>query len=236
MYHTDPYLIVKGVSEWHYGRVPVERLTPERRRQLTRDALVTAAAEVFNRKGFNGASLDEIAEAAGFTRGAIYSNFGSKEELLFAVIDHFDEMGLAGIAEAMEAETDGDPTSAAIAAATKWPNAFTSSPEILALGLELRLYALRNPEARKRLALLERQVSEKLASFIEDNIPQSLARDRARELADLGRAAVTGLQQVAAIDEERSDYYRGLVSWLFVLLSKVVTEPQEGLDDAEASS
>ena len=51
--------------------MPVERLTPERRRQLTRDALVAAAAEVFTAKGFHAASLDEIADAAGFTRGVV---------------------------------------------------------------------------------------------------------------------------------------------------------------------
>lgn len=211
----------------------MEPLTPERRRKLTREALVAAAADVFTRKGFNGASLDEIAEAAGFTRGAIYSNFGSKEELLFAVIDRVDEMGLVGIAEAMEAETDGDPMSAAVAAASKWQKIFFLPQEILALGLELRLYALRNPEARRRLAVLEREVSEKLASFIEENVPVPISHDRARELADLGRAAVLGLEQLAGIDEERGGYYKNLVSWLFVLLSQAVAEPSEDLDDRE---
>jgi len=214
--------------------VPVNPLTPERRRQLTRDALVTAAADVFTHKGFHAASLDEIAEAAGFTRGAIYSNFGSKEELLFAVIDRSDEMGLVGIAEAMEAEPDGDPTSAAVAAATRWQKLFFVPPEILALGLELRLYALRNPEARNRLALLERQVSEKMASFIEENVAYlHLSTERARELADLGRAAVFGLEQMAAIDEERSDYYKGLVSLLFLLLSRVAAETSGDRDDRD---
>ena len=51
--------------------MPVERWTPERRRELTRTALIEAAAQVFARRGFYGASLDEIAETAGFTRGAI---------------------------------------------------------------------------------------------------------------------------------------------------------------------
>ena len=63
----------------------VQPLTPERRRELTKTALVEAAADVFAKRGFEGASLEEIAEAAGFSRGAIYSNFGSKEDLMLAV-------------------------------------------------------------------------------------------------------------------------------------------------------
>ena len=71
--------------------VPVEKLTPERRRQQTRDALIAAATEVFARRGFEGAALEEIAETAGFTRGAIYKNFDGKEDLFFAVTDRLNE-------------------------------------------------------------------------------------------------------------------------------------------------
>src|SRR5438270_14084196 len=65
----------------------VDKLTPERRRELTRTTLIDAAADVFAKRGFHFASLDEIAETAGFTRGAIYKNFENKEELFFAVIE-----------------------------------------------------------------------------------------------------------------------------------------------------
>jgi len=65
----------------------VEKLTPERRRELTRSTLIDAAADVFAKRGFHAASLEEIAESAGFTRGAIYKNFENKEELFFATIE-----------------------------------------------------------------------------------------------------------------------------------------------------
>ena len=55
-----------------------ERWTQERRRQHTRDLLLDAAEEVFAKKGFEGASLEEIADTAGYTRGAIYKHFGGK--------------------------------------------------------------------------------------------------------------------------------------------------------------
>ena len=64
-----------------------EPLTPQRRREMTKEHLLEAAAIVFARDGFHGASLDDIAALAGFTKGAVYSNFASKEDLFFAVYE-----------------------------------------------------------------------------------------------------------------------------------------------------
>ena len=63
----------------------LQPLTPERRRQQTREHLLAAAAEVFAERGFHGASLDEVAAVAGFTKGAVYSNFKNKEDLFLAL-------------------------------------------------------------------------------------------------------------------------------------------------------
>lgn len=198
-----------------------ERLTPERRRQLTQEALIEAAVQVFTKKGFNGASLDEIAETAGFSRGAIYSNFGSKEELLSAVLDHYNDLRLAGMAEAIEADATNDPQDAALAAAKSWRQLFFRHSELLMLDLELKLYAMRNPEARRRLAALERDRSEKLAGFVQEGLAGvPLSVDDARDIADIGRAAVDGLEQLAAIDEEQADNYKRLVSVLFIHLAR----------------
>jgi AcrR family transcriptional regulator len=207
--------------------VPVDRLTPERRRQLTREALVAAAAEVFTAKGFHAASLDEIAEAAGFTRGAIYSNFGSKEELLFAVYDRLDDLTLAGMADAIDEHGGGDPLGDATVAAQVWARLLGRSSDIIALSLELRLYALRNPEARERLVRLEQQATEKLAAFIEDTFArqQIPLRMSAKDLAELGRAAVNGLEEAAAVDAENAGRYRALIETLFVLLAGAAAGP-----------
>lgn len=59
----------------------VERLTRSERQAQTRAALLDAGGRVFVERGFGGASVEAIAAAAGYTRGAFYSNFGSKEEL-----------------------------------------------------------------------------------------------------------------------------------------------------------
>src|SRR5215216_2304050 len=94
---------VSRAYERHDGDVAVRPLTPERRRQLTRDTLIDAAAEAFARRGIRAASLDEIAAADGFTKGAIYSNFGGKEEPLLAVGEERGERMLAAMWEAHQA-------------------------------------------------------------------------------------------------------------------------------------
>ena len=63
------------------------RLTRPERKAATRRELLDAARTVFLRRGFHGASLDEIAEEAGYTKGAVYSNFEDKDALFLAVLD-----------------------------------------------------------------------------------------------------------------------------------------------------
>ena len=64
-----------------------KRISREESRAQTRADLLTAARELFARQGFEGASVDQITDAAGFTRGAFYSNFDTKESLMVALIE-----------------------------------------------------------------------------------------------------------------------------------------------------
>jgi AcrR family transcriptional regulator len=205
--------------------MPVERLTPERRRALTRTALVEAAAEVFARRGFHAASLDEIAETAGFTRGAIYSNFGGKEDLLIAVLDLHTERQLDAFGSAIDRASGASAEERSAAAASVW-GALQRESNLPVLSLEMRLYALRNPEFRRRLAASERGHQEQIARFIEE-IAAAEGRSlpvAPLELAELLRAFSDGLSQLASVDEERADYYDGLAVLLFGLIDKAMAD------------
>ena len=69
----------------------MSRLRTRPTRDETRDKLFEAAARVFEEQGIGGASIEVIAAAAGFTRGAFYSNFKSKDELIIAMLeDHVE--------------------------------------------------------------------------------------------------------------------------------------------------
>ncbi|MFD1717272.1 TetR/AcrR family transcriptional regulator [Georgenia deserti] len=67
------------------------------RRERTRERLLDAAFDVFSRLGVHAASIETICDAAGFTRGAFYSNFASKEELLLALVDRHMRAHLASL-------------------------------------------------------------------------------------------------------------------------------------------
>ncbi|MGV0599711.1 helix-turn-helix domain-containing protein, partial [Mycolicibacterium pulveris] len=81
----------------------VERWTRERRLEHTRSLLLDAAENVFGEKGFTAATLDDIAYAAGYTKGAIYKHFATKEELFLAVSDRYWRRYFDNFAEVMSA-------------------------------------------------------------------------------------------------------------------------------------
>ena len=69
------------------GKDDVARLTREQSQAITRARLLQAAGDVVARDGYDGASVDRIAEAAGYSKGAFYSNFASKEDVLDQLLE-----------------------------------------------------------------------------------------------------------------------------------------------------
>ena len=138
IYDLDRY--IKG------DLVSIEPLTPERRRAMTREHLIEAAAVVFARDGYYGASLDDVAATAGFTKGAVYSNFKSKEDLFLAVLDHRLESQMAAFAAELDAPDDDQ--------LPRIQHLIVGSfdQQQGALHYEFMAYAARNPEVRAKLA------------------------------------------------------------------------------------
>ncbi|NOR04082.1 TetR/AcrR family transcriptional regulator [Mycolicibacterium fortuitum] len=143
-----------------------ERWTKQRRLEHTRNVLLDAAEEVFARKGFEGAALEDIAEVGGYTRGAIYSHFGSKAELFLAVVERQREQFLDGFAdviatfhrlEDLDADELGDRWRDLVAA---------EGPDRAVLGSEYTLFLLRNPDARERVAAQREETVRALADYI----------------------------------------------------------------------
>ncbi|UGB34732.1 TetR/AcrR family transcriptional regulator [Microbacterium sp. cx-55] len=84
--------------------------SPPRSRENTRARLLTAASEVFAESGFDGASVEAICERAGFTRGAFYSNFASKDELFFGLVQQVSDAKLERVTTRVrELESEGLP-------------------------------------------------------------------------------------------------------------------------------
>ena len=90
-------------------------LTQAQRKQRTSAGLVETARGLFLERGFHATSLDEIAEAAGYSKGAVYSNFGGKAELFLAVLDAHLELRAQAYTEVALDGHDLDETYRAVA-------------------------------------------------------------------------------------------------------------------------
>jgi AcrR family transcriptional regulator len=121
-------------------------LTRDESRQVTRQRLIDAAASVFAERGYRRASVEEIASRAGYTIGALYSNFSGKDEVLLALL----EQQVARIAErivaaALEAE---DPADKLRAGAREWMAFVDEEPELYTLMVEFWTMWVRDEEQR----------------------------------------------------------------------------------------
>jgi AcrR family transcriptional regulator len=147
----------------------VEQWTRERRLERTRSLLLDAAEEVFAERGFMAASLDDIARAAGYTKGAIYKHFSTKEELFLAVTDRYWRRYFENFAEIMAASHIGAQELDEIA--ERWRQLSRSrGAEHAALGHEFTLYLIRNPEAREAVAAKRSQVVAEFERFIVEGM------------------------------------------------------------------
>lgn len=209
------------------GVAGTERLTPDRRRALTRTALIEAAAVEFARKGFHGASLDAIAAEAGFTKGAIYSNFDGKEDLFFAVVEHRSARLLDQVSALVdEAADDLDDMLEQVARVVA--HASDEEHDWLLLEAEVWLYAQRNPEAAGKLAEHRRVGIDRTAAFIRAAAERAgfTLRGSADELAEVLSAATDGIAQLAAADPT-IEHDRLLRTFLDMLTTGVL-EPTRG--------
>ncbi len=120
------------------------------RKAQTRARLLEAAAQVYARRGFAGATLEEVASEAGFTKGAVYAHFGSKENLLLALVEEH----LAGqVAEQLELfDRDRVTWERPLAGSDRWMDRLQQSPDRFRLFVELWTHAQRDEPLRLRLA------------------------------------------------------------------------------------
>ena len=129
----------------------------------TREKLLDAAVEVFAEKGYANASMDDIAAAAGMTKGALYWNFDSKEALFHSLLDERIYGPLRGLVE-FTRTADVDASTADQAGAVM--GALNAQPGLLRIGYEHWLSILGDPEKRHEQADLWRTMRDGLADSL----------------------------------------------------------------------
>lgn len=140
------------------------RLTRKQRQERTRTCLLAAAGRVFARRGLAQASVDEVAADAGFTKGAVYANFGSKEELFLAMLDAKFADRLAAMDRALS--TDERPEAQARVAGRDFIDSLNLDPEWARLFIEAGLHASRDEGFREKLGAHYTAMRERMAEIL----------------------------------------------------------------------
>ena len=142
-----------------------KRLTRQESRAATRARLIGSAGEVFAERGFYGASVEEITERAGFSRGAFYSNFTSREDLFLAVIDTYLDAEVRALAEASEREASS-PGALLKFLESRAVRRSAEGRQLTLLWSEFWLHVIRHPELAPKLAARQRAGRAAIARVI----------------------------------------------------------------------
>jgi AcrR family transcriptional regulator len=206
--------------------VPAKRLTREQKRAATRDALLESAAKVFTSRGFEGASVEEIAEEAGYSRGAFYSNFESKEELFLTLIEGRTAERLLAIAEAFQ---QGDTLTQRLESGGQYIDSFVDRDrQWCVLYNEFWSTAVRDAKLRKRFAAQYELTRSVLADLIDQQSKELGVKLDAtpQELATALVALFEGfvMQKLIAPGVFPNDFFSRLVIRFFARLGAFDTE------------
>jgi AcrR family transcriptional regulator len=154
---------------WSPAPAPVTtRMTREQSRANTRERLLAAARSVFARSGFHGASVEEIASEAGFSTGALYSNFEGKEDLFLVLMEREIDEHAREVSEAVRARAS--VAERAAGGARQWMTTIEREPELLLLFMEFWAYGVRDPAVRPKVAERFAQVRRTLTGLIVDGV------------------------------------------------------------------
>lgn len=159
------------------------RLTRKEQQARTRSTLLASAARILACKGLHRASIDDIASDAGYTKGAFYANFKSKEELFLVMLDeHFAER-LAALERTIEGE--GDLATKARRAGDDFVAALRGDEEWCRLFLEFASHAARHEDFRREFVARNHKLRAGIAAIFD------------RRAAELGVTPATSSQVIA---------------------------------------
>ncbi len=214
------------------------RMTRKEKQAHTRSCLMEAAARVFARRGLQQASIDEVAEDAGFTKGAFYANFKSKEELFLAMLDE----RFAERIEQIERATTSSPEleTQVRTASDDFVRYIASDPEWQRLFFEFAAYAARNEDFREELVTRYRALQERIADVyrrsceeagIEPPLPLAHV-----SLMTFAMANGFALEKLLERDAVPDDLYSTMLTVFFTGLATLAEEAAAGLDTGSVPS
>jgi AcrR family transcriptional regulator len=145
----------------------------QERTEITRARFIQSAEKIFARDGFEAAKLEEIATDAGYTRGAFYANFESKEDLFFALLEKEISHRIATLEREMAKFRDPE---AKLKAMREFFLSKTLDRRWSLLAMEFKLFAVRHPEVKQRLAAMHRRFVGPRVGMLEE-VMKALGRE-----------------------------------------------------------
>lgn len=167
------------------GRASASVSRQTARTEATRKRLLDAAEKTFARDGFEAARLEDIASLAGYTRGAFYANFKSKEDIFFALLEQFVARRIAEVNAVLAQE---DSPAKRLRALREHYAQIAKDRRLALLSLEFKLFAIRHPEAHARLRTRQRPLRA-----CGGDLVRRIAREVGRDLPISSTSAATGL-------------------------------------------
>ena len=136
--------------------------TPRPPREEVRTRILDAAARVVAERGLAGASLDQVAAAAGFTKGAVYSNFASKDELFLALLEAQSAARVTAVEESLQRTRDLPEALTAVGRELT-----RTDPAGELLFVEFWQRAVRDPAVREAFVRSRRALRARIAAVVE---------------------------------------------------------------------
>ena len=169
------------------------------RTELTRRKLLAAAKQIFTKDGFEAARLEDISAGAGYTRGAFYANFKSKEDIFFALFEEWVGEHIDSLTATLSRHDDPQEK---LAALRKHYAEQAKDRRLVLISLEFKLFALRHPEAHTRLRNRHRRIRASFGRLFSELLrPLNQTLSIANPAASACLAAVAqGLQLEHLVD------------------------------------
>jgi AcrR family transcriptional regulator len=143
--------------------LPRKRLTRNEIREQTRSRLLEAALQLFRKAGIEGFSVEDVSEMAGYSRGAFYSHFESKDDLVCAVLERENQRGYKQVDDLYAQNLS--PIERLKQLRAYYINV-ARDLDGCAFWMSMHMYALRNPDVRPRIAELLRSDREAIVRYV----------------------------------------------------------------------
>jgi AcrR family transcriptional regulator len=207
------------------------RETRAQKQARTRAELLETAAAVFAQRGYAGATVEEIAERAGYSHGAVYSNFAGKTDLFLAVFEEYMADRARELADTQaELAEDAPLELRARALADQWMERFAGDRDSFLLHLEFLAGSRREPELAERFGTRSAALREAIAAYIahyqeEEGVEAPLPP---ADLALILRALGIGLaiESLVSPGAVRDDLYGEFVELLVRMMREQATAPK----------